>query len=379
MYTHIFLKDMIMKFVSRLKNILLFDYTNDPEQKVRKQVWNDNRKFAIIWAAAQLIYWGFCFFMSFRELRFTMCRYVYVSALALSAFAFVGALFFLRNVPRLISVIKIIVSVTILGGGLAIAMIVVPNGYNTITMFASVLLIPVLFVNKTLYNIIVIAAYNIICAVLLSFDLESSLFIAIMGDLLVFSSMGVVLGHFVNKARYERYFFAESAVQLAELRTKYAYYDPMTGLKNRRAYAENVELLSQNMSERIVAVIADIDGLKKMNDTFGHDAGDELIIGTADCLRKAFEGIDTIYRLGGDEFCVILTDENRDIEECLKKIVKLCSEWKGKYVDGISISCGYATSEEFSDINEMLRIADQRMYEAKSEFYMSVFSEKNEG
>lgn len=379
MYTHIFLKDMIMKFVSRLKNILLFDYTNDPEQKVRKQVWNDNRKFAIIWAAAQLIYWGFCFVMSFRELRFTMCRYVYVSALVLSAVAFVGALFFLRNVPRLISVIKIIVSVTILGGGLAIAMIVVPNGYNTITMFASVLLIPVLFVNKTLYNIIIILAYNIVAAVLLWFGLGSEVYVSCMTDLVLFSTIGVTLGHFVNKARYERYFFAESAVQLAELRTKYAYYDPMTGLKNRRAYAENVELLSGNMSERIVAVIADIDGLKKMNDTFGHDAGDELIIGTADCLRKAFEGIDTIYRLGGDEFCVILIDENRDIEKCLEKVAELCSEWKGKYVDGISISCGYATSEEFSDINDMLRIADQRMYEAKSEFYMSVFSEKNEG
>ena len=224
-----------------------------------------------------------------------------------------------------------------------------------------------------------ILAYNIVAAVLLWFGLGKEVYVSCMTDLVLFSTIGVTLGHFVNKARYERYFFAESAVQLAELRTKYAYYDPTTGLKNRRAYAENVELLSGNMSERIVAVIADIDGLKKMNDTFGHDAGDELIIGTADCLRKAFEGIDTIYRLGGDEFCVILTEEGTDVEKCLEKVAKLCSEWKGKYVDGISISCGYATSEEFSDINDMLRIADQRMYEAKSDFYMSVFSEKNEG
>ena len=52
--------------------------------------------------------------------------------------------------------------------------------------------------------------------------------------------------------------------------------------------------------------MSDVNGLKEANDTLGHEAGDELIIGSAECLEKSFEGINTIYRLGGDEFTVIV-------------------------------------------------------------------------
>ncbi len=366
-----------MDFVSGLKNTLLFDTTiNDPEQKVSNKVWNDNREFAIIWSVAQLFYWGFCFFMSFREERFIMCRNVYISAILLSAISLAGTLFLLHKFPRLIHLIKIIVSVAILGGGLFIAMIVLPKGYNTITIFASVLLVPVLFVNNTLLNILVVLSYNIISGILLSFVLNSELYLSSMTDLIIFSTIGVILGHFVNKARFERYVFAESAVQLAELQTKYAYYDQMTGLKNRRAYAEKIERLSENLPDNCCAVIADINGLKRMNDAFGHDAGDELIIGAADCLHRGFEGIDSIYRLGGDEFCAILICEEEYVKKCLENIAKLSSEWKGQYVNGISISCGYASSKEFSDIKDILKAADQRMYLAKSDYYLSLSAEE---
>ncbi len=373
-----------MNFVSGLKNTFLFDKTiNDPEQIVRKQIWNDNRKFAVIWASAQIFYWGFCLFMSFNELRFTYCRYVYLTAIIISALSLVSAIFFLGKVPRLIHLIKILVSVTILGGGLFIAWILLPYGYNTVTIFAAVLLVPVLFVNNTLSNITIIASYIIIAVFLLRFGLSSESYASCISDLVVFSTIGVTLGHFVNKARFERYVFAESAVQLAksnaklaELQTKYAYYDQMTELLNRRAYSEKNELLSAYLPDNCCAIIADINGLKKMNDTFGHDAGDELIIGAAECLRKSFEGIDTIYRIGGDEFCVILINEDVDVDQCLEKLEKLSAEWQGEYVDGISISCGYATSQEFSDIQEMLKVADQRMYISKGEYYMAMVSDE---
>ena len=53
---------------------------------------------------------------------------------------------------------------------------------------------------------------------------------------IVFGSVGILMGHFINKTRFERYVFAESAMQLAELQTRYAYYDQMTGLQNMLAY-----------------------------------------------------------------------------------------------------------------------------------------------
>ena len=117
------------------------------------------------------------------------------------------------------------------------------------------------------------------------------------------------MGHFINKTRYERYVFAESALQLAELQTRYAYYDQMTGLQNRRAYSEKVEQLSKQLPVPCTLVMADINGLKETNDTLGHEAGDELIIGSAECLRKSFDGIETLYRIGGDVLKKLTTAE----------------------------------------------------------------------
>ena len=116
-------------------------------------------------------------------------------------------------------------------------------------------------------------------------------------------------------------------------------------------------------------VVADINGLKEMNDRRGHDAGDELIIGSAECLRQSFHHDEWIYRIGGDEFSVIMDGTAENVEDCLKQLDTAASQWKGKYVNGISISCGYASDKEFDDFDSMLKAADERMYEFKSNYY----------
>jgi len=121
----------------------------------------------------------------------------------------------------------------------------------------------------------------------------------------MFSAVGIIIGHIINKTRFERYAFAESAMELAELRNRFAYYDQLTNLQNRRAYSERIKQLETDMPATCCVVTADINGLKQINDTFGHSAGGELIIGAAECLSQCFEGVGEVYRLGGDEFCVI--------------------------------------------------------------------------
>ena len=192
------------------------------------------------------------------------------------------------------------------------------------------------------------------------------------------SLAGLFLGHFINKARFERYEFAEYAVQLAEsnaklaeLQMKYAYYDQMTGLPNRQAYAEKAEQLSKAFPALCCVVMADINGLKTANDTLGHEAGDELIIGAAECLRKSFDGVETIYRLGGDEFAVVTESTEADAKDRLTQLEKICADWKGNHVKELSLSWGLASAEEFSDFDTLKKTADQRMYEYKSHYYQS--------
>ena len=143
----------------------------------------------------------------------------------------------------------------------------------------------------------------------------------------------------------------------------------MTGLLNRRAYEEKVEQISTNLPSGCCVVMADVNGLKEVNDSLGHEAGDELIIGSAECLRKGFEGIDTIYRLGGDEFSVIAECGKAETEKCLERLKEICAGWKGTYINGISISCGTASAEECSDYDSMMKKADERMYECKKQYY----------
>ncbi len=364
----------------RIKKVLLFDTSlTDDLPVVRARILEDNRRFAADWSAAQFFYAAFCLFLSFYRERFTLCRDVYVAAMVVSALAFFLAVFVAKKKPLAVYLPMFLNDLSLLGSGLLIARILLRNGDMTIMLFASVLIAPILFVNNTLLNILVILADFFSAAFLLREGLPEGVYEWAITTLAIISSMGLIIGYFVNKARYERYVFAESAVQLAEssakiaeLQTKYAYYDQMTALRNRRAYSEKFEAFEKEPpSSGWCLVMIDVNGLKQTNDEFGHAAGDELIAGVADCMRGAFGEVETLYRLGGDEFCVITTSSEKETGASLKRFETLCSEWKGQYVSGISVSYGFASSLEFPAPGDLVRAADRRMYAFKKEYYLS--------
>ncbi|MCR5747667.1 MAG: diguanylate cyclase [Lachnospiraceae bacterium] len=159
---------------------------------------------------------------------------------------------------------------------------------------------------------------------------------------------------------------------------KIAYLDNMTGLENRRAYSDCIEYLNERIEKDeadslLSVVMLDVNGLKKTNDIFGHAAGDELITGSAECIKKVFGDIGRCFRTGGDEFVVIATMEHSTFVEKIDELVKDLSEWKGEYIDGISISVGKADRKEYPDntVDMLLNIADMRMYENKQDYYTS--------
>ncbi|MCQ2593427.1 MAG: GGDEF domain-containing protein [Treponema sp.] len=156
--------------------------------------------------------------------------------------------------------------------------------------------------------------------------------------------------------------------------------DELTGLKNRRAYAEDIqdfdEMLKKKTVGNISAISVDANGLKKANDTLGHIAGDEIIKGIADCMTEVFNkntcGRDCVYRMGGDEFFVVLQCPKEKVEALLLELNKTVKKWHGKLVDSISISCGYAHSEDNPEVNvaQLVKLADDFMYKEKSEYYV---------
>lgn len=151
--------------------------------------------------------------------------------------------------------------------------------------------------------------------------------------------------------------------------------DEMTGLLNRRAYEEDIYALNDIPEEENFNYISlDVNGLKLINDTKGHTAGDELIIGACECMKKNLGPYGKLYRIGGDEFVVILFCKHSEVKHILADFDKTISGWSGKLIDGLSISYGWVSKNESPDasVRQLGAIAENRMYEAKSAHYRKV-------
>lgn len=178
----------------------------------------------------------------------------------------------------------------------------------------------------------------------------------------------LIISCFAGMLTYMMYELRESNALLLRLSTT----DALTGCYNRRAYEEKIRELSlQGMVDDLVYVSADLNGLKHTNDTLGHTAGDELLSGATLCLQKGLGPHGSLYRIGGDEFAALIRVKEESLDGVLDNLNSIVDSWKGHSVDELSVSVGYASHCEFPDmtIEELGRIADQKMYEAKKEYY----------
>lgn len=351
-------------------NTFLFDGLSREEfQQVEEMAAESNRRSVATWSIVAAAFWIMSLFSAAASEDYAACRTVYAASLLLSIVTWLCARFLAKRVPRTLCPVMLLFELSLLGAGIGIALCQ-PN-VRAVTMIAVSLIVPTSLMSRTItsviLDIITIAAYILLARNVILSDV----YLWGLKNLIIFSIAGLLMGHVINKDRFERCVYAESVRQLAEMREKYAYYDPMTGLKNRRAYEGHLRRLSEDMPRDFCVVIADINGLKKTNDTYGHAAGDELITGASECLSRAFGGIDTIYRIGGDEFCVILPgtiDEARRGLECLDAAA---ANWEGRYVRGLSLSYGVESNQGYPDVDAIVKAADHQMYAHKRGYYMS--------
>lgn len=151
-----------------------------------------------------------------------------------------------------------------------------------------------------------------------------------------------------------------------------SYIDELTGLYNRKMFSEDTtENLHKFLKDNFVYIAMDVNGLKSVNDTKGHSAGDELIKGAAACMKTTMGKFGRIYRTGGDEFIALLNADKNQLEKIKEDFENETSSFKGKFIDSISVSCGYFEWNENPNlsITEIEKIADKNMYLAKKMFY----------
>lgn len=145
-----------------------------------------------------------------------------------------------------------------------------------------------------------------------------------------------------------------------------SYHDQLTGLNNRRFFEEELKRLDEEENFPLTIVMADVNGLKLINDSFGHAMGDELLRKVAKSLKKGCRADDIVARLGGDEFIILLPKtDNYEAEQIVRYIKELVVKEKVGTIN-ISISFGWETKNRNEDkIDEILKIAEDNMYKKK--------------
>jgi diguanylate cyclase (GGDEF)-like protein/PAS domain S-box-containing protein len=145
-------------------------------------------------------------------------------------------------------------------------------------------------------------------------------------------------------------------------------HDALTGLYNRAYFEAEMARLEPGRRFPVSVAVADVNGLKAVNDTLGHAAGDDLLRQVALLLRSAFRAEDMIARIGGDEFCVILPDAPVPVAQLTVRRLRavLASHNARPGVTAVSISIGAATAQQRERLIDAFRLADSRMYQDKS-------------
>lgn len=139
--------------------------------------------------------------------------------------------------------------------------------------------------------------------------------------------------------------------------------DPLTGALNRRGFQQAAAAMLggvARLAHPAALVLLDLDHFKQYNDSRGHAAGDELLQWVVDCIRRSLRPTDSIARMGGDEFALLLVGADRRAAEVA--VARIAQDLEAR----VQTSCGIAAApQDAEDIDELYRLADAQLYEAK--------------
>ncbi len=154
-----------------------------------------------------------------------------------------------------------------------------------------------------------------------------------------------------------------------------ATHDPLTGLPNRNLLGDRLKqaiLAAGRQQGKVALAFVDLDNFKVINDSLGHATGDLLLIEIAQRLRSALRGVDTVARYGGDEFVLLMGDQNHagDTKPLLERIITAIQAPMTLGGHQLQINCSIGVSmypDDAQDLDGLLRVADMAMYHAKEQ------------
>lgn len=229
------------------------------------------------------------------------------------------------------------------------------DSFSVIIYVTIITIVPLLcYINPRIWALLEIVTY-IPMVVMASKEEHFTGFVINFTVFIIISVIAEYSSYNVRRANYIKQFDLEQVQQKDHF---YAYHDMDTGLMNRRSFNDNVKELK--ITDNLVVGIFDIAELKSINTKFGSNLGDQLLNGTAKILSDTFADSGDVYRLGGDDFCVIAHDV--PISDTTELIKKKVYDWNGMADSPLKINIGLVSASEMpnSTINEILKEADKR-------------------
>ncbi|WP_395607687.1 diguanylate cyclase [Pseudomonas sp. B22129] len=208
------------------------------------------------------------------------------------------------------------------------------------------------------------------CTLWLLFQ-HSPMQVGVAVAVLVFSTFVVSATRKLSDALEKAFRLTRQMERAHNISTRAAQTDELTGLMNRRAFFEHAHLLyaqCRHNRQPLCALMMDMDHFKDINDTYGHQAGDQVLRQIGGVISASFRQADVYGRLGGEEFAVLLPNTSletaRDIAE---QLIKAISGLASEPVQGLTASLGVASTRSLDqDLHSLMNTADKALYRAKA-------------
>lgn len=266
-----------------------------------------------------------------------------------------------KKFPKISDVFAVLFSLILLTLGIFIAY--TQSDDRTTMLLPLFTLVSLVFCYRPIYMVTILVVEEVAYLIVMKTVQTPDLFYVDMVNTLIFSIIGIIGGLYTLRMKHKRYAAEYQNIVLLEK-------DILTGLYNRYSWEAAIKKIEEDQKPVLLCSF-DVNGLKKTNDSKGHLAGDELIIGAANCIQEVFGKYGVCYRIGGDEFSAIIYKEVS--EDLLREAFQhKTSTWKGKKSDELSVAFAMVKLDHdyAENMQKVIHSVDLLMYKEKQKYHL---------